>query len=326
MNAKELLEKYKDIKVAEVVRYNPKTFCDVSSIPKWDIPGKIILGAAVCGAFIDKRQNPIQPYTAEEILSEAIECVEAGATYVHFHVRDENGGNIGDIESYKKVIFPLRNKYGMKVMIDGCPVFGKNFEECSSPLTEDLFEVGIVNPVCTFVGENVRWLTPQAIVAQCEYFQSLGKKVMVSIHDTASIDNVKRFLIRPGILKKPYFFTILPDLPGWGYMPNPMGMCELLLLIINRLKELDNECQIMVCTSGRASTYLGTLAILLGLHVRTGTEDTIWKYPHKDIKIESNIGVFKQMYELCNLLGREIATADECRKILGIKCTCQDLI
>ncbi len=319
MDAKELLKKYRDIKVAEVVRYNPDIYCDVSTIPKWDIPEKTILGVAVCGSFIDKRQNPMQPYTSEEILSEAIKSVEAGATYVHFHVRDEKGGNIGDIESYTKVILPLRKKYGMKIMIDGCPVFGKNFEECCSPLTENLFEIGIVNPVCTFVGENVRWLTPQAILAQCEYFQSLGKKVMVSIHDTASIDNVRRFLIRPGILKKPYLFAILTDLPGMGYMPNPRGMCEMLLLLVNRLKELDNECQILVCSSGRASIYLGTLAILLGLHLRVGTEDSIWRFPHKDIKIGSNVEVFKQAYELCNLLGREVATAGECRKIFGIK-------
>ena len=104
MNAKEILEKYKDLKVAEVVRYNPDVYCDVTSIPRWDIPDKIILGVALTGSFIDKRQNPNQPYTAKEVLDEAIACIEAGATWLHFHVRDSEGANIGDVEEYRKIV------------------------------------------------------------------------------------------------------------------------------------------------------------------------------------------------------------------------------
>jgi len=319
VKASEILEKYRDLKVVEVVRYDPDVYCDVASIPRWDIPDRVILGVAITGSFIDKRQNPKQPYTPEEILSESMACIESGATYLHFHVRDDKGGNIADVERYRKIIKPIREKYGDKVFIDGCPVFGKNFEEACAPVTEGLFEVGIVNPVCTFVSENVRWLTPPAIRAQCEYFQALGKKVMVSVHDTASIDNIKRFLIKPGLLKKPYYFCILPDLPGAFYIPNPRAMVEGLALLVNRLKELDPDCQILVCSSGRASIYIGTLAILMGLHLRVGTEDTVWRYPHRDEKLESNLQAFQSAKALCGLLGRQIATADEYRRIVGLK-------
>lgn len=319
MKANEVLEKYRDLKMAEVIRYNADVYCDVTAIPKWDIPNKIILGVAITGSFIDKRQNPRQPYTSNEILEEAIACIEAGATYLHFHVRDEKGGNIGDVDEYRKIIRPIREKYGDKVFIDGCPLFGMNFEEANAPVTEGLFEIGIVNPVCTFVGENVRWLPPPVIKAQCEYFQSLGRKVMVSVHDTASIDNINRFLIKPGLLQKPYYFAILTDLPGMFFMPNPRAMVEGLTLLVNRLKELDLNCQILVCGSGRASIYLVTLAILMGLHVRVGTEDTVWRYPHRDEKLHSNLQAFQLAKTLCELLGREIATAGEYRKIIGLK-------
>jgi len=83
------------------------------------------------------------------------------------------------------------------------------------------------------VSENVRWLTPPAIREQCEYFHALGKKVMVSVYDTtASIDNIKRFLIKLGLLKKPYYFYILPDLPGAFYIPNPRAMVEGVALLV----------------------------------------------------------------------------------------------
>ena len=319
MKANEILEKYRNLKVAEVVRYDPDVYCDVTSIPKWDIPDKVILGVAVTGSFIDKRQNPNQPYTSQEILNEATACIEAGATYLHFHVRDEKGGNIGDVEEYRKMINPLREKYGAKVFIDGCPLFGNNFEEACAPVTEGLFEIGIVNPVCTFVGENVRWIPPPSIKAQCEYFQALGRKVMVAVHDTASIDNINRFLIRPGLLQKPYYFVILSDLPGMFYIPSPRAMVEGITLLVNRLKDLDPDCQILVCSSGRASIYIGTLAIIMGLHLRVGTEDTVWRYPHRDEKVQSNVQSFQTAKALCEMLGRQIATADEYRKIIGLK-------
>jgi 3-keto-5-aminohexanoate cleavage enzyme len=319
MNPKEILEKYRDLKVVEVVRYDPDIYCDIASIPKWEIPKKVVLGVALTGSFIDKRQNPNQPCTTTEIVNEAFACIEAGATYLHFHVRDEKGLNVGDLERYSSVVKPIREKYGDKVFIDGCPVFGKNFEEACSPLTEGLFEIGIVNPVCTFVTDNVRWLTPAAIRAQCEYFQALGKKVMVSVHDTASIDNINRFLIKTGLLQKPYYFIILPDLPGAFYMPNSRAMVEGMTLLVNRLKELDPDCQIIVCASGRASIYLGTLAILMGLHLRVGSEDTLWRYPHREEKLESSLQAFRMAKAICEMLGREIATAEEYRKIIGIK-------
>jgi 3-keto-5-aminohexanoate cleavage enzyme len=319
MKADEILKKYKDLKMAEVVRYNPDIYCDVASIPQWDIPKKVIIGVAVTGSFIDKRQNPNQPYTYNEILDEATACIEAGATYLHFHVRDKEGRNVGDVDEYKKIIQPIRKKYGDKVLIDGCPLFGNNFAEANAPVTEGLFEIGIINPVCTFVSENVRWLPPPTIRAQCEYFQALGKKIMVSVHDTASIDNINRFLIKPGLLKKPYLFAILADLPGMFYMPHPRAMVEGLTLLVNRLRELDPDCQILVCGSGRASIYLATLAVLMGLHFRVGTEDTIWRYPHRNEKVESNLQAFQSAKAVCELLGREIANAKEQRQLLGIK-------
>ncbi len=318
MKAKELLERYNDLKVAEVVRYDADVYCDVASIPRWDVPEKIVVATALTGSFVDKRQNPDQPFTPEEVVAQAEECIEAGATYLHFHTRDAEGRNIGGVETYKRIVDPLRARHGDKVVIDGCPFFGDNFVDANLPLAEGLFEVGIVNPVCTYVGDNVRWIVPEAARAQAKYFRALGIQTMVSIHDTASIDNANRFLIRPGLLEKPYFFIILADLPGLGFIPHPRALVEHLTLLVNRLKELDPDCQIMLTNCGRASIYMITQAILMGLHVRVGMEDSIWRYPHRDEKIASNLQVFEQTKTICELLGREVASAAETRDILNI--------
>ncbi len=318
MKAEELLEKYRDMKVAEVVRYDPDTYCDIASMPRWDVPRKVILATAVTGSFVDKRQNPNQPFTPEECVAQSHEVVAEGASWLHFHTRDEEGRNVGGIDTYKRIVEPLRAAYGSSVVIDGCPLFGNNFDDAVVPVTRGLFEVGIVNPVCTFVGPNVRWTNPNAIQASAEYFRALGVKINVSIHDTASIDNLERLLIRPGLLEKPYFFSLLANLPGFGYTPHPKGLQEWLMLIVNRLKELDEDCQISVNVCGRASVYMLALALVMGLHVRVGMEDTIWLYPDRDDKLESNVQAFRVAKAFCELLGREIATAEETRTILGM--------
>ena len=89
---------------------------------------------------------------------------------------------------------------------------------------------------------------------------------------------------------------------------------------MDRIKEIDPESIIMVCSSGRASSYLATAAVLLGANaIRMGMEDTLWQYPHRNDKIESNAEAFRRGKQLVELLGLECATSDEYRELIGIK-------
>ncbi len=75
----------------------------------------------------------------------------------------------------------------------------------------------------------------------------------------------------------------------------------------------------MVCNAGRAAIYIATWAMLMGLHIRVGMEDTIWKYPHKDERMSSNGDSVRAAGQIANLLGREVATADDYRRFMGLK-------
>lgn len=314
----ELMQKFKDLPALIIQRDNPM-LTDPFAHPKWKIPDKVVVTAALVGAFFTRNQNPHHIYSPEEIIREAEECMAAGASSIHIHVREPNGSSSSDTEKYRQAILPLKKKYGDSIVIDGCAQFGKNFEDSVRPMTEELFEVAPVNPVCTFIGDNPRWVPRKTVEAQGIYFQAKGAKVQVSVHDTASIDNAKRFLIDTGILRKPYYFIILPALPGFAYMPNEMAMTEIMLFLVRRLRELDPDVQIMVCCAGRPSMYLTALSMILGLHVRVGMEDTIWKLPHKDDLITSNAECVRTAVQLAKLLGRDVATADDYRRIMGFK-------
>jgi 3-keto-5-aminohexanoate cleavage enzyme len=302
-----------------IIQMYGNKFLDIESLHKWDIPEKIAIKAAVVGAFFDRNQNPYQPYTTDEIKKEAMACIEAGATAIHLHVRDENGMVSGDVELFKQIVNPIKEKYGDKALIDGCAIIGPTFKDQVKPVTEGLFEEAPVNPTTGMLGDTVRITPPEFMQLLARTLEKSGARPNITVHDTSSIDNAKRYLIDTGIIKKPYHFLILPALPGLLYMPNQIAMCEALLFCIHRLKEIDPECIISVCASGRASVYVSTLAMLLGCHVRIGMEDTIWKYPHKDEMVKSTSEMVKSAVEVARHLGREVMSANEYRKMVGLK-------
>ena len=65
---------------------------------------------------------------------------------------------------------------------------------------------------------------------------------------------------------------------------------------------------VIVCCSGRASSYLAAASMLLGLHVRVGMEDTPWVWPHKDDLITNNAKMFTMFKQMAQMLGREVYT------------------
>ena len=56
----------------------------------------------------------------------------------------------------------------------------------------------------------------------------------------------------------------------------------------------------------------------MGFNVRIGMEDTTYRYPHKDDVIENNAQLFREFRDVCKFLGREIATPNEYRKMIGL--------
>ena len=68
---------------------------------------------------------------------------------------------------------------------------------------------------------------------------------------------------------------------------------------------------------GRSQFQMATTAILLGGHVRVGFEDNT--YLSKGVLATSNGELVAKAVRIAKELGREIATPDEARAILGLK-------
>jgi uncharacterized protein (DUF849 family) len=150
---------------------------------------------------------------------------------------------------------------------------------------------------------------------------------MIAIHSSGEIELAKRKLIDSGVLEPPYYFNILYGIPfnsgrtlvSGTYTPTFRDTTLHLFLMVDQLRAIAPNCTISVCAAGRATLYTTTAATLLGIDVRVGTEDTIWKYPNSDELVESNLQLFTMAKQIAELHGRRPATADEYRAQLGLR-------
>jgi 3-keto-5-aminohexanoate cleavage enzyme len=298
--------------------YGPTEGVDV--FPKWDIPEKVVIGNAPVGAFLSKRQNPNHPIQPEEIREQARSAVEAGATYLHMHVRDpETGINTIDADLYHEVLDPILEDHP-DIVIDGTtiPFQEGDWDEIMQLYEDELFDLSPVNPLAAYNGDMVMYEPPDELIERTRTMKKYDVKPLLAAVTDADVHTAKRYLIDTDILEEPYGWTILPAIPGGTYMPNPKAVFDGLTFQIERIQEIPGEHVINVCTPGRASTYVAATGMMMGHHVRVGMEDTPYQYPHRDGRIEDNGEEVERFKSLAESLGREIATPDEYRELLGI--------
>ncbi len=299
-----------------------KFVSDLPSQPRWDIPKKMALQVALAGRFSQDKGTE-HPIGTDEFLRDARQVIDAGASGIHLDfgfLYDADGNRIDltvpPVELFGSVINPLREEYGRGFVSNVNVLSGDTFDDCMSPAREGLCEVA----PCA-AGHPVDFAVPAV-----DALQQAGVKPEIVIHSPGEIDLAKRRFIDTGLLKKPYYFIILYGMPfdcgrslaAGTWVPNTQDMAQQLFLMTNQLKSLDEDAQITVCAAGRATYYMTTLATMMGLHVRVGTEDTYWRSPLDDEMVDNNLEMVETATAIARLLGREVATADEYRSVIGL--------
>lgn len=163
------------------------------------------------------------------------------------------------------------------------------------------------------------------MVPAIEALETAGVKPELAIHSSGEIELAKRKLIDTGILKKPYNWLILYGLPfnvgrtlvSGTWVSNAQDMARHMFLMVDQIRQIDPTSVISVCAAGRASLYMTTLATMMGLHIRIGTEDTPWKYPNSDERLKDNLEMFNMARDIAALHGRTPASANEYRALVG---------
>jgi 3-keto-5-aminohexanoate cleavage enzyme len=283
--------------------------------PKWDVPKKIAINAAVSGRF-EKTTS------LEEYVDAASSVIEAGACGVHIDfswMTDKQGRrldrDIPPVEAYSAVLEPLRARFGNDFVPNLNVLHGTTFDMCMSPARAGLTEVAPCAP-----GHPEAFMVPAI-----EALEAVGVKPELAVHSSGEIELAKRKLIDTGILKKPYNWLLLYGLPfnvgrtlvSGTWVSDAQDMAQHMFLMVDQIRKIDPTSVISVCAAGRSTLYMTTLATMMGLHIRIGTEDTPWKYPNSDEHLKDNLEMFTMARDIAGLLGRTPATANEYRALVG---------
>lgn len=137
--------------------------------------------------------------------------------------------------------------------------------------------------------------------------QELGVKPEFEIFERGMIDNAMK-LVKKGLVDGHMHFDFVLGVPG--ACP---GSPEDLMYMVNKIPAGSTWT---VAGIGRHETPLATMGVLLGGHVRVGFEDNI--YYSKGVKAKSNAELVERVVRIAKELGREVATPDEAREILGL--------
>lgn len=298
--------------IPTVLDLEKSAFHDAPISEPWDVPQKMIVSVAITGAFFRHDQNANQPITPKEIRESARQCMLAGASTVHIHVRDDKGYNTLSQERFERVIRPLKEEFPA-LFVDGCmvPALDGEWDEMVTILKSGLLDAAPINTTATYIGDSLFVKPAPMMIEKTRLIVETGAVPEIAVYTDADVANADRFLIRSGILATPAVWLVLPALPGCSPMNNPRQMIDGLTRTVASIRDVDPDGLIMVCAAGRAAMHVATLAAVMGLHVRVGMEDTYWKWPHRDDRIESNVESLRLAQELAHVVGRPLATPEE---------------
>jgi 3-keto-5-aminohexanoate cleavage enzyme len=267
---------------------------------------KLIITCALTGAEVTREHNPNLPITPDEIAESAYECWQAGASIVHVHARKEDGTPTQDKEIYRQIIEKIKAKCDVIVQVSTGGAVGMTPEERLQPVTlrpeMATLTVGTVN-----FGDDVFMNTPKDIEHFARTMQEYGVRPEFEVFEVGMITNAMR-LVKKGLAAAPLHFDFVMGVPG-----AIAGTPENLMHLISQLPE---GASWSVAGVGKSQLPLSVMAILLGGHVRVGFEDNI--YYEKGVLAKSNAQFVERVVRLAKELGREVATPDEARKMLGL--------
>lgn len=270
----------------------------------------LVITCAITGSRITREQTPYIPLTPDEIINSAVEAYEAGAAIVHIHVRDlKTGLGTQDIDLFRQVSEGISARCNVIQCLTTSGIPGRNLSE-SERLTPLALKPELASVDCGSMnfGKLPYICTEDFIEREVKEMLERGVKPELEIFDLGMIQVCNR-VIAQNLVRKPYYFGLVLGTPSGA----PADARSLLTMI----ELLPPDSIWFVAGIGKHQLDMTTLAILLGGHPRVGLEDSI--YYSAGMLAKSNAELVARCVRIAKELGREIATPDEARQILGLR-------
>jgi len=277
---------------------------------------KVIITVAQTGALVSKAQNPNIPEQPEEIALSAYDCYNEGAAIVHIHARDPDGVTTGSADVFRDIHQRIRKR--CNIILQDSTGGGANLTvEQRTECLEAGPEMASLN-----MGTMMRTMGPYAgtpfantrpdIEAFVTRMKEFGVKPEMEVYSLSMFRDVKN-LIDKGLIEKPYYVDLILGMAYQGALEgSPLYLPVYLQFLPAPADTIFNTLGV-----GAAQTPVTTMGMILGGCVRVGMEDNI--YYSKGELVKSNAQLVARIVRIARELGKEPATPDEARQILGLK-------
>ena len=267
---------------------------------------KLIVTVAPTGNVPTRKDNPYVPVTPDEIAEDLYKCYKEGAAVAHLHARDKDGKPTASPEVFKEIVEKVKAKCNIIIQISTGARGGKTMEERAAPLNLTPEMASLATGSSNFP-RGINANPPELIEYLAKKMLDNGIKPEIEAFDVAMITNAE-FFAKEGLIKIPMHFDLVMNVPGSvkGTPKNLFHMIEM----------LPKDSTFTVMGVGNSHVQMITLGMALGGHVRVGLEDVL-EYS-KGVPA-SNVELVKRAVRIAEAYGREIATPDEARSILGLK-------
>lgn len=289
---------------------------------------KMILEARI-NEYAMRDDNPHVPWTPDEIAESAARCRQEGASIVHFHARAPDGSPRHSVETYAEIIRKIRAKCDVLVH----PTLGwfSNDDDpdariaCVTALARDPatkpdlapIDTGSVNLEAydpagkTFShAERVYVNRTDTIERYARAFRASGIKPVLVCWSVGFVRRAAA-LIEMGLVEEPaYVLLNMTDGPYLtGHPGTPEGL-EALLRFLPPGRRLEWASNVV----GGNLLDLAGISAERGGHLAPGIGD----YAYRDLGSPTNERVVRMAAERVRAAGREVASPDEAREMLGL--------
>ncbi len=276
---------------------------------------KLMISVALTGTAGSKKLSPHIPIDADEIAADAVACARAGASMVHVHVHDAEGKPTMETRYFEDAVNAMRKaraESGVDFLINLTTSGSPNPLE---PDSNRMAQVKLLKPeLCSYDVGSFNWGCSGLFYNSTTLLEALpaaaaesGTRLEIEIFDAGMLGNAVEYL-RRGVLKAPCHFQFV-----LGVLGAMDGSVENLEYLHRRLPENSTWS---VTGIGRAHIPMMLTGLALGCDgIRVGLEDNL--YFEQGVKA-TNVQLVERAVSIAKLAGREIATPQETREILGI--------
>jgi uncharacterized protein (DUF849 family) len=302
---------------------------------------KLIITAAITGNITLPVQTPHLPLTPQQIIDDAVRAANAGAASVHIHGRDPKTARpTTEPAVYREIATGIKARSNVIVCVttggtaDMTPAQRAQVVPALKPELAT-FNMGSINfsihPIADrYKDEDYKYPWEKDFATGTKDFifrntfgdiekliqimQENNTKSEFEVYDVGHLYNIN-FLVRRKVIKFPIWLQFVTGILG-GIGANIEEVVHM-KQTADRLFGPENYVWSVIGAGYPAEFNLASLAIMMGGHARVGMEDNI--FVEKGVLCKSNADLVEKVVRIAKELGREIATPDEARKILGLK-------